>query len=84
MKFTYDFCCHREHFAGFVEPQNIMLRNHQKKLSKRPWLTTLVIVNDGTCPTPTKYVLDIIADDLAEAGAEFIRSKTENHGHGRG
>ena len=29
-------------------------------------------MNDGTRPTPTKYVLDIIADDLAKAGAEFI------------
>jgi lactate racemase len=32
----------------------------------------LVIVNDGTRPTPTRYVLDVIADELDAADAEFI------------
>ena len=32
----------------------------------------LVIVNDGTRPTPTAEVLDVIADDLEAAEAEFI------------
>jgi len=77
-----------EHFAGFVEPQNITAQESSEKIIKTALAncsgslsyseiihgpgTLLVIVNDGTRPTPTKYVLDIIADDLAEAGAEFI------------
>ncbi|MGM0432762.1 MAG: nickel-dependent lactate racemase [Spirochaetota bacterium] len=32
----------------------------------------LVIVNDGTRPTPTRYVLEVIGDDLERVGAEFI------------
>ncbi|MBI9106598.1 MAG: nickel-dependent lactate racemase [Spirochaetales bacterium] len=32
----------------------------------------LVIINDGTRPTPTRIVLEAIADELDEAGAEFI------------
>jgi nickel-dependent lactate racemase len=32
----------------------------------------LVIVNDGTRPTPTRFVLDVIADALESADAEFI------------
>jgi nickel-dependent lactate racemase len=32
----------------------------------------LVIVNDGTRPTPTRFVLDVIADTLEAANAEFI------------
>ncbi len=32
----------------------------------------LVIVNDGTRPTPTAAVLNIVADSLEEAGASFI------------
>ncbi|MDC7225391.1 MAG: nickel-dependent lactate racemase [Spirochaetales bacterium] len=32
----------------------------------------LVIVNDGTRPTPTRTVLEILADELDAAGAEFI------------
>ena len=32
----------------------------------------LVIVNDGTRPTPTRYVLDVIGQDLANADASFL------------
>jgi len=32
----------------------------------------LVIVNDGTRPTPTRQILDVTADDLDAAGAQFI------------
>ncbi len=32
----------------------------------------LVIVNDGTRPTPTREVIAVIADELDAAGAEFI------------
>ena len=34
--------------------------------------STLVIVNDGTRPTPTRIVLDAIGDRLEKAGASFI------------
>ena len=32
----------------------------------------LVIVNDGTRPTPTRFVLDAIGEDLAKAEASFL------------
>jgi nickel-dependent lactate racemase len=47
----------------------------------------LVIVNDGTRPTPTSAVLDIIGDRLAACGARFIvatgahRAPTEDEYH---
>jgi len=83
-----DITIPEKHFAGFVEPQNITAQETSEKiiqaalancsgsLSYRDIIdgpgSLLVIVNDGTRPTPTKYVLDVIADDLAKARAEFI------------
>ena len=77
-----------KHFAGFVEPQNITAQETSEKIIQTALAhssgsltyrdiidepgSLLVIVNDGTRPTPTKFVLDVIADDLAKAGAEFI------------
>lgn len=32
----------------------------------------LVIVNDGTRPTPTRFIMDAIGEDLAKVGASFL------------
>ena len=40
----------------------------------------LVIVNDGTRPTPTRFVLDAIGDRLEKAGASFIIATGSHRG----
>jgi len=87
-KSCIDLIIPEEHFAGLVEPKNVTAQEPSGKIIRKALEqcsgalsysdiingpgSLLVIVNDGTRPTPTKYVLDIIADDLAKAGAEFI------------
>ncbi len=75
-------------FGGIIEPSNLKAEKSARQLIEDALEQSsgslsyvdimenpgklLVIVNDGTRPTPTRAVLDIIADDLAAAGAEFI------------
>jgi lactate racemase len=75
-------------FAGMIEPNGLTaagspevlirkaLENCSGSLDYNGMIdgsgSLLVIVNDGTRPTPTRQVLDVIADDLAAADAKFI------------
>lgn len=65
--------------ASSAPPQELIRKalNHpQKSGSFGNFLVSpgklLVIVNDGSRPTPTRFVLKEIASELDEAGAEFI------------
>jgi len=77
-------------FAGMIEPNGLTaagspevlirkaLENCSGSLDYNGMIdgsgSLLVIVNDGTRPTPTRQVLDVIADDLAAALSPFPSS----------
>ncbi|MBI9102153.1 MAG: nickel-dependent lactate racemase [Spirochaetales bacterium] len=76
-----------ERMAGLVEPNDVEIQGSPRELLKTALTKSepesfesflkapgklLVIVNDGTRPTPTQAILDCIADELEAAGAEFI------------
>jgi len=77
-----------DRIAGILEPNEVQaegtaeeitaaaLRYPEGNESFREFLDSpgslLVIVNDGTRPTPTRNILNIIADDLKAAEASFI------------
>ena len=42
--------------------------------------SVLVIVNDGTRPTPTRFILDAIGKDLEKAGASFLVATGSHRG----
>lgn len=74
--------------AGIVEPNDVQVTKSPQELIHQALEqphgnvdfnsfmeapgSLLVIVNDGTRPTPTRYVLDVIADELEKAEASFI------------
>ncbi len=73
--------------AGIIHPNSVPMRHEETEILKalslptggpsfdeflKPAGKTLVIVNDGTRPTPTPRVLDLIAPRLLDQKAEFI------------
>ena len=76
------------HLAGIVEPRDVHPEGSAGELVEHALQHAtgetgfaeflqgsgelLVIVNDGTRPTPTRIVLDVIGDALYEAGARYI------------
>ena len=87
-KDTLEVSIQKEQIAGIIEPNDVetptdsaaviaeALKNPIGSESFEDFISRpgslLVIVNDGTRPTPTRQILETIQDSLAAARAEFI------------